>query len=150
MADLIQSYNGTQNLLMTLRQVLRGVGHSLLPSFIEPEPYVAIGNGMKLSEAYAILVRTGRLPAIRATNAAIKQRHFELTNGMVPPPPKRTPMRAYVITALVALAATTSALVCLRAPEADAAAKMVDPAPSAARLADGLNGSGRCAGAGVN
>ena len=56
---------------MTLRQLLRGLGHSLLPAYIEPEPYMAIGNGMKLSEAYAELVRVGRLPKVRAVNAAM-------------------------------------------------------------------------------
>lgn len=42
-ADLIQSYDGNQNLMMTIRQAARGVGHSLLPSLIRPEPYMAIG-----------------------------------------------------------------------------------------------------------
>lgn len=88
-ADLIQSYDGAHNLRNTLRQAARGVGHALLPSLVAPEPYMAIGNGMKLSEAYAELVRVGRLPAVRKANAAVKQRHFEIQTGMVPPPPAR-------------------------------------------------------------
>lgn len=109
-ADLIQSYDTRQNILMTLRQVARGIGHALLPSYIDPEPYVAIGNGMKLSEAYAILVRTGRLPAIRATNAAIKQRHFERTTGMVPPPAPSTRISTSMVAAIIALTAGAAAL----------------------------------------
>ena len=85
-ADLIQSYSGAQNMFMTLRQALRGIGHALLPSYIAPEPYIAIGSGMKLSHAYAELTRMGRIQAIRQTNAAIKQAHFEQVSGMVPPP----------------------------------------------------------------
>jgi len=87
MADLIQSYKTGQNIWMAMRQVARGIGHYLLPSRVEAEPYIAIAKGMKLSEAYAILVRTGRLPAIRQTNAAIKRAYFEKITGMVPPPP---------------------------------------------------------------
>ena len=114
MADLIQSYSTRQNIFMTIRQMARGVGHSLLPSLVDPEPYVAIGKGMKLSDAYAILVRTGRLSTIRATNAAIKQSYFELQTGMVPRPPASKPIRAYVFAAFVAIAAAVTALACLR------------------------------------
>jgi hypothetical protein len=48
---------------------------------------VAIGVSTKLSRAYAELVRMGRIEALRATNAAIKQRHFARATGMLPPEP---------------------------------------------------------------
>ena len=114
-ADLIQSYDGSQGLFMMIRQALRGMGHSLLPSLVAPEPYMAIGNGMKLSDAYAELVRMGRIPAVRRTNAAIKRRHFEQTTGMVPP--QTRPSRGWLITA-VAVAVMASGCWMLRSSSA--------------------------------
>ena len=104
-ADLIQAYDGAQNLALTLRQAARGVGHALFPSLVAPEPYIAIGNGMKLSEAYAELTRMGRLPAVRRANAAIKQRHFEVQAGMIVPPAPPSLTRRVLVALLVVTAA---------------------------------------------
>jgi hypothetical protein len=110
-ADFIQSYDSGQNLRMTLCQVFRGIGNKLLPSLVAPDPYQAIGNGMLLSEAYAQLVRVGRLPAIRATNEAIRRHHFEVATGMVPPPvAARKPSRLSMLALLVLLLAGGVAL----------------------------------------
>ena len=92
--------------MITLRQVLRGVGNAMLPSLVAPEPYMAIGQGMKLSEAYAILTRTGRLQQVRRINSEIRQRYFAEAAGMVPPPPPlRRSWRALLTAALVVAAA---------------------------------------------
>ena len=82
----------------------------MLPSLVAPEPYMAIGGsfskGMKLSEAYAILTRTGRLQQVRRINSEIRQRYFAEAAGMVPPPPPlRRSWRALLTAALVVAAA---------------------------------------------
>ena len=128
MADLIQSYDGTQNLVMTLRQMGRSALHSLLPSYVAAEPYMAIGNGMKLSDAYAELVRMGRIEAIRATNAAIKQRHFAQVTGMLPPsPPSRS--RRTVLLAALAVAAAAIGCTMLMGPTSSAPLPQPSPPP---------------------
>ena len=132
MADLIQSYDGVQNLMMTVRQMSRSVLHSLLPSYVAAEPYMAIGNGMKLSDAYAELVRMGRIEAIRAKNAAIKQRHFAQVNGMLPPP---SPPRSYrLMRAAVAVAAAAIGCAMLFRSADGPPSALPPPSPAAKRF----------------
>lgn len=66
---------------------------------------------MLLSDAYAELVRMGRIPSIRQTNAAIKQRFFEEATGMVPPNHHTgtgTVVKRFLVTALALIAAAAT------------------------------------------
>ena len=111
---------------MTMRQMGRTLLHSLLPSYVAPEPYLAIGNGMLLSRAYAEIVRMGRIEAIRGTNAAVKQRHFAQCAGMLPPPPPARPRRL-ALAALAVVAVAVGGAVLMGA--ADAAPSSPPPPP---------------------
>ena len=95
-----------------------------------PEPYLAIGNGMRLSEAYAELVRVRRLPAVRSTNAAIKQRFFDEQAGLVPAAkPARGGRRALAVLLLVLLSAVAAAAAWRATPVA--VVEVPPPAPPA-------------------
>jgi kynurenine 3-monooxygenase len=89
MAALIQSYDTGHSFRLTVRQAARTLGNKLMPSVVAPDPFAAISNGMKLSEAYAELHRMGRITAVRRKNSAIKQRHSEVALGLIQQPLER-------------------------------------------------------------
>lgn len=79
------SMSASQQLRVTLGQIVRNAAHKLLPSLFAMEPGLAIANGGKLSAAYDALTKMGTLPAVRAVNDARVRRHFEESTGMVLP-----------------------------------------------------------------
>ena len=68
---------------IVLRQNIHRILRKLFPWFVDVEPMGAIGEGMKLSEAYNRCMKLGYLQRSRALNEKIQRSHFERTTGMV-------------------------------------------------------------------
>ena len=78
------SLNPIMQLEIVIRQNLRRIFNRFFPNWlVDIEPIAAVGQGMKLSEAYDRVSKLGYLNRSRRINDEMMRKHFEKQSGMI-------------------------------------------------------------------
>lgn len=78
------SVSASQQIRMTVSQVIRHFFAKRIPSLVEEHPLMMVSKGEKLSVAYRAFKRQGYLKAIRRVNEEACIEHFEKKTALVP------------------------------------------------------------------